>query len=124
MKDFFAGKSLSIYFFDDAVIGGGLVRCDAERLVQPHRIPGLPEKCSGCGCVPASCEPEINQLTVLIDRPPKITPSTIDAQVRLVDMPIQPPPTPMFEGSLSNFRPKFLNPSVDCGCIDFDATFG
>lgn len=91
----------------------GLVGEDCARLIQSGIVHGLPEKGSRRLSIAPFGQPKVDQLTALIDRTPKITPRSSNADICLINMPGLATPGPPAKRLLGNFWPKLLDPTKD-----------
>lgn len=63
---------------------------------------------------------KVDHLAVGINGPQQVTPLAANADVGLVHMPIDTSPAQMLLRAFSQFRSKFLDPSIHGGPIDAD----
>lgn len=95
-----------------------LIGADRDRSMQPNPLDRLAQEGFGRLGIAAGGQPEIDQMTVPVDRPPKVAPLTTDHEVGLIHMPVEADPAAMPLGTFGQFRPELLDPSIDRRAID------
>ena len=78
---------------DHISISGGLVRKFGDRPIETKTLAPLIQEGHGGFRVPPGRRTEIDELPFPVDCPPKISPSTIDPDIGLVDVPLKAAPT-------------------------------
>jgi hypothetical protein len=109
---------------DNAPVGVRLVGANCYRPVEPHALDRLVKEGLRGLHIASRGQPEVDHLPVGIDRAPEVAPLAADADIRLVNMPIDAGPAQMFLGSLCQFGPKLLDPAIDRRSIDGNAALG
>jgi len=97
------------------------VGCYCARLIDPRVLTSLLQKSPCRFDVPARGEAKVDQLSNLINCPPKVAPLSADADVGFSDMPVQATPSSVFERAFRYLRAKLAYPTVNCGGTNIDA---
>lgn len=105
---------LVVVLADHLCIAVCLVGDDRKRLIAPHGLSRLSQKCPCCLGIAPRRQAEIDQLAELIHGPPKVAPAPAHANVGLIGMPLKPSPGAVPGlGPIPDFGAKVLHPPVN-----------
>jgi len=91
------------------------------RAMEFHTLNRLVEKSPGRLGISPRSQAEVDHLTVCIDSSPKMAPFATDADIGLIDMPVDAGPAEMFLGSLFQLGAKLLDPAIRGRSVDLYA---
>ncbi len=109
---------------DDLSVSRGLVRADRDRTVEPHAVDGLLREGFGGFRVPPGGQPHIDELASMIHGAPEVTSLAANAQIGLVDMPVQPAPAAVGSGAPGDLGAELLDRAEDRGPVHHDPALG
>jgi hypothetical protein len=96
--------------------------CELGRPSGCVQCPG--EEPSGRGKIPLRRGENVDDLSVLVDRPVQVHPASGDLEIGLVDEPAVPGDVPAGPGGVDQLGGEPLHPPVDRDVIHGDAAFG